>query len=376
MSIVDSPPYVGPSDSQLSRLLGLATRAPSAGNMQPWRFHRSGQELVITAFGGGEMSALNHDGRASALTLGGLLEYLTIAATGVGLDAEVELVTRPTPDSRWARVRFRRRDAAPDPLYSALESRCTDRRDYLGGELTDPALTELADECGRSPECPLYLLGRDAYPADLTRYIADTERFFWTCRPVHRQVMKVVRWTAEEAAATRDGVRWEALGLGRLAARALQTSSRWPVQYLLNRLGFLAAVDRLTDSALRSAAGLGLVTVRDTSRPAFIAAARLHTRLWLRLQRSGYSLQPFTAASLYASDAEADRLPREWPESQRRVFAPGMQVLRRAFGFSAGETPVWLFRAGRSPGPLAPGLYTHRYEVARVLRAESAAVNA
>lgn len=147
------------------------------------------------------------------------------------------------------------------------------------------------------------------------------------------------------------------------------------MQWLLNRLGFLEAVDRLTASALRSAAGLGLITVRDTSRLAFVAAARMHTRIWLRLQQAGYALQPFTAASLYAADAESGQLPREWPQSQQRVFAPGMGVLRRAFGVPAGETPVWLFRAGRSPGPLEPALRTHRYALGRVLTSEEAAVN-
>jgi hypothetical protein len=148
------------------------------------------------------------------------------------------------------------------------------------------------------------------------------------------------------------------------------------VQLLLNRLGFLDAVDRLTYTALRSAAGVGLITVRRPAREAFVAAARLHTRAWLRLHAAGYALQPFTGASLYAADAETGRLPREWPAHQRRVFAPGMAVLRRAFDLPPDETPVWLFRAGRSPGPLDRALVTHRYDVDHVLRHDRRTVNA
>jgi len=361
-------PSVALADSQLARLLHLATRAPSAGNMQPWRFRRAGAELEVVGFGGGEVSALDHEGRATALTLGGLLEYLAIAATAVHFTADVALEADPTRAGRWATIRFEPRAGAPDPLAAALAARCTDRRDYLGGAVTDPVFAAIADDCGQYPECRLYLRGRDEYTDDLLAYVAASERFFWTCKPVQQQVMKVVRWSAEEAAATRDGVLWEALGLGKTAARVLELSSRWPVQQLLNRLGFLAAVDRLTYSALRSAAGLGLITVRRPARAAFVAAAGLHTRAWLRLHAAGYALQPFTGASLYAADAEDDRLPREWPDDQRRVFAPGMAVLRRAFDFPADETPVWLFRAGRSPGPLDRARWTHRYDVTHVLR--------
>lgn len=359
-----------PSHAQLQRILRLATRAPSAGNMQPWRFVWNRDILGIRYASASEPTALNHEERVTAMTLGGLLECLSLAATVEGFEAVVSLNSLPSPDGMLARARFRPRAGEPEPLSHAIAGRCTDRRDFRGGSLSDTVFADIRRECDQFPECALHLLASDRYPPDLLDYIGATERFFWKYEPVQQQVMKVVRWSPEEAASKRDGVLWRSLGLSYAAARVLQFTSSFTVQRLLNRLGFTRAVDRRTRSALLTAAGLGLITIRATTFPALVAAGRLHTRSWLRLQAAGYALQPFTAASLYAAEAESGALPEEWPADQRAMFAAGSGVLRRAFGLPADQSPVWLLRTGRSPGPLERELYTFRYDLDNVLSVE------
>ena len=88
--------------------------------------------------------------------------------------------------------------------------------------MTDPVFAALRGIAGRTRNVACTCAGVTNTPMILLAYVAASERFFWTCKPVQQQVMKVVRWSAEEAAATRDGVLWEALGLGKTAARVLE----------------------------------------------------------------------------------------------------------------------------------------------------------
>ncbi|HEY0135862.1 MAG TPA: hypothetical protein VGB85_17375 [Nannocystis sp.] len=354
-------------DAPLRRALSLATRAASPGNTQPWRFRRDGDSLEVHCDDDSEPSTLNHAGRVSAMTLGGLLELLAIALGAEGYQAIIRLPEQSTPGGPWAVVELRPVDLSVDPLVHAIAGRFTDRREYRGGDLGDPVFDRIQGELAGHPGCGLRWLPRAAVPEPLMRRIVDAELFFWRHAPLHRQIMALTRWSRTHAARTRDGVPWQAQGIPAVAATVLRFCDRWPVQAALNRLGMLARVERTTRSLVTSAAGLGLISVRSMSRAALVAASRLHARASLHLHAAGYATQPFTPVSLYASEAELDVLPADWSADDRRRFAEGMPVLREAFGLGRDELPLWLFRVGVSPGPREVGSYTHRYELDRVL---------
>jgi hypothetical protein len=348
-------------------MLALATRAASAGNMQPWRFSYDGRQLGIRLDAGSEPRSLNHAGRVSAMTLGGLLEQLAIAATTEGYDAQISLEPRAAADAAWATVRFGARAGVADPLARAMETRFTDRRDYHGGSILDPVFERIRSDASLHPECRLYLASRALVSPELLRLIIDSERFFWTFKPVQQQVMSVMRWTDEESARTRDGAIWRAFGLSPLVARMFAVYRGWPLQAALNAVGFLRSIEDMTRSAILSAAGMGLITIRASTLAAFVESSRLNMRAWLHLHDGGYAMQPFTSVALYAAEGKEGELPAEWPEEIRQMFTGGMGLLRRMFDFPEDELPVWLFRAGKSPGPPPASHYTYRYDLDRVL---------
>lgn len=358
--------------SDIARILALATRAGSAANMQPWRFVWDGETLRVFLDPTREPSSVNHRRLASVLTFGGLLEHIDIAASVVArsVDIDVHLAeTSDRADRPWASVRFQRPGRALDPLVSAIETRFTDRRAYLGGSLSDPIFEELRADASSYPGCALHLL--PSAPDELLHYIADTEKFFSSRKEIHLQVLRAVRWSDREIAATRDGLPWKAMGVGYLESRILQLCRLWPVQALWNRLGYLSLVEQGVRAAFTSLAGLGLVTVRATSEQQVVQAARFATRAWLKLHHAGYGKQPYLAPSLFAYESLAGVLPERWPAAMHSRCHEGLTILRRAFTLPPEEIPLWLFRTGKSTGPLPRDWYTLRYPVDRILRIET-----
>jgi hypothetical protein len=218
--------------------------------------------------------------------------------------------------------------------------------------------------------CALHLTA--SVSEELLAYIADAEKFFTSHKPIHLQVIAAVRWSDQEAEATRDGLPWKATGVGWLESRVLKLTRFWPVQALFNRIGYLRLIDQGMRASIASAAGLGLITVRTVSNEQVLEASRFAARAWLELHVAGYGKQPYLAPSLFAYESLSGALPADWPPEIRQRFAGGLDILRRAFALPPGEIPLWLFRAGKSPGPLPTDWYTLRRPVERILQHVSA----
>ena len=88
---------------QIERLVAAANTAPSADNCQPWAFSWDGEALTIGHDPERATHVLDHLLRMSCLTLGGLVEALTIAAARENAVARFEL-TPGIPGSIWAKV--------------------------------------------------------------------------------------------------------------------------------------------------------------------------------------------------------------------------------------------------------------------------------
>src|SRR6185437_6760204 len=134
---------------------------------------------------------INHAGHLSYLSLGCLLEALTLAAGAAGLAASADLEA-PGPSARtWARVHFAPGGAADD-LAGELPHRATDRRLFHGGSPDDPVFDAIRADGSRSPRARVHL----SPPApELCRYIADADAYSWRHAACYRDFIRWVRFS-------------------------------------------------------------------------------------------------------------------------------------------------------------------------------------
>lgn len=331
----------------LQRIVAAAIRAPSGDNCQPWLYRRKGNLLEIYHNEERAQHSLNRNGHASLLTLGCVLESLKIAATVENLKAYWKLPVKfAQSTSVWATVSFSPQELARDPLYDAIDTRCTDRRNYQGGTIQDPLFAPLMEDAKRYLPCRVIL--RQTYPQELLHYIALTETFIFRHQEPHRDFMRWVRFTKEEIEKTKDGMPTQSLGMNFIESRFFWLCKNWSIQKTLNRIGFLPVLVRRTKAQLSSSACLYCLTVPSTDPLNLVTAGQLAMRVWLSLNQAGYGVHPYTLGSLSQFDlaaGSASGMPDFWP----KLFSDGRNLFRESFALGNEEIPVWLFRTGRSP---------------------------
>ena len=132
---------------QASRyLVGLATRAPSVHNTQPWRWRIDGDVIELYADMSRRLVVEDPLGRNLVISCGAALHHLQVAANAFGRTTAVNRVPDVDDPTLLARVRVTDAAAPTDlPELSALLERRTDRRRFTSWPVPPERVEHLAE---------------------------------------------------------------------------------------------------------------------------------------------------------------------------------------------------------------------------------------
>ncbi len=188
-------------------LIRAACRAPSPDNNQPWGFRQVGHSIEVYHRRDRAIASDVCD-MFSYIALGAALENLSLAASAIGLKAEVDYRPRPfavkADGELVATVRLF--DGGPvDPLSRFIETRVTNRRPYDRTALPEEEIAALSGAAAAS-NLHLYWLRRREELRTLARLIAVGDRVRFEHEPFHVEIHRALRYSEEEAAAAGDGL--------------------------------------------------------------------------------------------------------------------------------------------------------------------------
>lgn len=130
--------------------LGLAQRAMSVHNTQPWTWRIAPHSVHLYADRSRWLPATDPDGRDLVLSCGAVLHHLQVALGAAGIRAVVHRLPNPAEADHLAAVELQP-GAVPDadiPLAAAIERRRTDRRAFTTWPVPDSVVAELCDRAG------------------------------------------------------------------------------------------------------------------------------------------------------------------------------------------------------------------------------------
>jgi hypothetical protein len=133
---------------QAGYLVGVAARAPSLHNTQPWRFTVSGDAIELYADVSRQL-LVDPDGREMIISCGAALYGLRLAVRSLGYLPEVELLPGPDPRRPLARVRLgQAAPMTPDErkMLIAVPHRHTHRGPFEAGPLPAGLLARLRED--------------------------------------------------------------------------------------------------------------------------------------------------------------------------------------------------------------------------------------
>lgn len=331
----------------LRYLVAAGAAAPSGDNVQPWRFTPGPGEIRVRMAAEADTSFFNVRQIATLIACGAAAENMAVAAPDLGLMASVEVLPAPEPDGGVAVVRLADGPAREDFLSPAVWSRCTNRMPFATTPLSAGIRERLQEAVASIPGCRLHVVEGREQLARLAEVIFKADRIRTEHRGLHEHFARMVRFSAREAAQSRDGLPLKNLYGGAAGEIFVRLTKSWPAMRVAGALGMGSVVAAHARKGILHSGACCLVTAPGLADRDFVAGGRALERCWLRLTRIGLAMQPMTAVTLF-------RL--RWDLEGREAFSKVHQGLLAALWgeydalFPAAdfgrEGQVMLFRVG------------------------------
>ncbi|MGW5315457.1 Rv1355c family protein [Nocardia thailandica] len=303
----DLAPEPEPADP-VTAILACAQRAPSGGNVQPWRLDTP-SGLVRVTLDPSRTSAMDIGLRGSAVAVGAALYNARAAAAAHGLLGETRFVTGDRAAPLTAELRLGDgTDAALAADYPAALARETSRHLGDARPLPPEAGTVLA-AAAAAESANLRVLTAAPDLAAAADLLGDSDRVRYLTPQLHAQLYGELRWPGEDL---RTGIDIRSLEPAPDELAEIQVGRRADVMARLRDWQAGRALGDFTADRVKASSALVAVTfATGGGRPDLAGYARAGAaveRVWLAAQRLGLAVQPVSPVFLYAGRREDLRI--------------------------------------------------------------------
>ena len=347
MAVVQSPI----SRETMIRLVEAATLAPSAENLQPWRFDIEDDSITVALDLSRQLPSDQGD-MLGLTSIGACIENAVIAGSAEGLRAKVQLVAdsfrNRSGEAIWPIARLALIDGGRhDLLAEYLASRCTSRR-MEPRRVSEQVLHELGQSCADFSGVDVYWV-RSEQLQEFAYLVGLGNRIRFEHRAFHQELFQSLRFSKEDAERTRDGLDVATLQLPWGAMSIMNSLRTWPRMKLANLFGFSRGVARqATQEVLRSGA-VGILAVADAEAGRLVHGGRALERLWLTATRLGLCFHPTASLPVFLAHGRAggrQLLPRH-----AGVVRNISERFSRLYPMLDGNVVQMAFRVGFGPKP-------------------------
>ncbi len=346
----------------LKTVLDYGRWAPSGDNMQPWRFKLlDEQHFDIQGFDTREHCVYDLQGHASQLSLGILLENLSLGAAVTGQKLEYQLDSDSSPEQPVIHITLttlvdRQSDvlAAQKKLASQVILRTVQRRPLLRKKLTPEHKQQL--EQAASPLKVIWFENDAIYKT--TRIFFDAAGIRLRIPEAFNTHAGIIEWEKEYS---RDKIPLKTLGASWLARKMMRFALKdWRRVKFFNTWLAGTLIPRIeldVIPALYSGAHFILLDEHENKTVSdFIRSGRLVQRFWLTASLSGIQIQPQMTPLIFAAyqrlsinfTVEKVQLKRtEMLEKSLAKLIPGEDMAKSVFMGRLGYGKAALSRSTR-----------------------------
>ncbi len=341
-----SAPGCGPLTAQVrDYLMKAAIRAPSGDNCQPWRYAHQADTIHLMVDPAADGSFFNVAQAASLISCGAAVENLVLAASRFGMAAAV--VVSAADGNARVRIDLSPGTLCEDPLQRFVWERHTNRTLYDGSSLEPNHRLKIQAAIQPFQQAELLLLTEPQQIREAAQLVAGIDRIRAEHRGLHTHLMRMIRFSIQEARERRDGFFLKNLEAGRAGEWFIRCTRPWPVMRMLNHLGMGRMISGISRQGILSASAVGMLKVPSVLPEDLIAGGRALERIWLTVASLGLAFQPMTAATLFwlrwQLGGQGDFSP-----AHRRLLKDLWPRYQRLFGVThESEGHVMLFRVGK-----------------------------
>ncbi len=302
-----TPPPVDPplqSDNDVELILDAARRAPSGGNVQPWKFSVEGDTIHFFA-DTSSSSVMDIQHRGTYLAIGAALFNARVMAASLRKLGSVHVFPdRQRPDLVATFTLGQGMDPEIEQLRDLLFTRSANRRMGIPGEVSDETLTLLQRSVEKEGVGVKLASSREDLLAHATM-LGEADRWRYLLPNVHTDMMKELRIPGRDDLTAGLDVRTLELDPATLSMMSLL--GRADVMDNLREWRGGRILEMRTKFSVATSSALAIVTVPRTEPLWYVRAGAAMERLWLVAERAGLCVQPVSPLYLYAND-ESDMI--------------------------------------------------------------------
>jgi molybdopterin/thiamine biosynthesis adenylyltransferase len=288
------------SSDPIEMIVDAARRAPSGGNVQPWRFEANDEEIrfyVVPERSGNSMDVRL---RGSYVALGAAIFNARVAAASMKMLGEVKLFPEGTNSHHVATLTLGSQiDAGIARLQPSVQTRAANRRMGNPTSIDEATLVALGRGVEREGARLRLVTGRDQID-ELAVLLAESDRLRFLIPQVHQEMLSELRWPGRDSLEEGMDVRTLEMDPGSLSA--LELLSRADVMEHLVDWRAGDALGLRTRAMVSSSSGLAIITVPRADPTWYVRGGAAIERFWLSAEMHGLAIQPVSPLFLYATD--------------------------------------------------------------------------
>ncbi len=362
----DDPPLV--SDDPIEMIVDAARRAPSGGNVQPWRFEADETEIRFFMLPE-RTSTMDVAHRGTYVGIGAALFNARVQAASMRKLGLVKLFPEGRPSHHVASMTLGTSDdVAITPLRDYLHLRSSNRRMGQPTSIDVETIQTLTRGVEREGAQLRIVTDRDriTHGAEI---LAASDRLRFLLPTVHREMLSEIKWPGRDS--LEEGLDVRTLEMDPGGYAALELLSRPDVMGHLSDWRAGSALGLRMQASIMTSSALAIVTVPRADPMWYLRGGAAMERFWLSAEMHGLAIQPASPVFLYAVD-EADLA-----QMAGERYLDEMNSLSEQFhdfwGLSDGETAVMVFRIFQAP---PPSVHSIRLPLSHVLSREAHTISA
>ncbi|MFZ1615963.1 MAG: Rv1355c family protein [Flavobacteriales bacterium] len=331
----------------LEALLKAGGLAPSAGNVQPWKFLWEKERLVLLHDTTRSFSQLDPDHRIAYIALGACMENIALKGKELGFQVAIEMDGAPAPCI--ASFCFRELPSGGqdqtewDGLAAQIPTRCTDRKISRSGPLAQESRQRILAASNSMPGVQGKLYTEPADLAEIGAIYGAAERIRVLNGTAHEQYFsREIRWDIGSVQATKDGLDIATLTNGPMDLAVLRVAADPRTRELLASWGGGRNLELAAEAAVRNSAAVLLVSITAGDIQAVLSGGRVVERTWLAATECGLAVQPI-CSPIFLSHLLPHRLP-ELSVSEEAELKGLRSRMNRLFGTGANASMLFLMR--------------------------------
>lgn len=352
MRLTLAPPLRKFSAEEADILVDAAIAAPSAGNLQPWRFLFHDGRLLAYHDGASGDSALDGGRLIPAIDMGTSLENIRLRATSMGIGILVHPYPLKNDHRLVAVIEAGTARIQVDPLQGFIGARCTNRRKGDARPMSIEAAEAIRAAARNIDGCEAHVITERQTLMRMAETISEAERIR-VLNPIgHRELFeKEMRWSEAEANAGSDGLDLPSMELNLSEEFGFRVARDRRAMDLLDEWDGARGFMKITIDNFRSASGLLLVSTTDPSPTGLLRGGRAVQRAWIAATSQGLAAHPCSAPLLLAHHVRRGG-GKGISIKHRSTLLELFDQVQNAFGTQDRE-PLFLLRLSYAGAPSA-----------------------